>query len=87
MKTTQETSLGCDQVVYMADSLGLHKISNPDSEEYAVSLHCMLLPSCQDLIIPRYLAARANDRKCTRLPTPPSKAARFSTQKQAWQSM
>ncbi|CAL8576383.1 hypothetical protein XPA_002269 [Xanthoria parietina] len=45
MKTTQETSLGCDQVVYMADSLGLHKISNPDSEEYAVSLHLYTPPN------------------------------------------
>ncbi|KAL8773014.1 MAG: hypothetical protein Q9209_002034 [Squamulea sp. 1 TL-2023] len=39
MKTTKETTFGRDQVTYMADSLGLHKISNSDPDEYAVSLH------------------------------------------------
>lgn len=28
-----------NQVTYMADDLGLHKISNPDTENVAVSLH------------------------------------------------
>lgn len=36
----QETLFEKDQVTYMSDELGLHKISNPDSEETAVSLHC-----------------------------------------------
>jgi len=36
----QETLFEKDQVTYMSDKLGLHKISNPDSEETAVSLHC-----------------------------------------------
>lgn len=31
-----------NQVTYMADTLGLHKISNPDAAAYAVSLHCTL---------------------------------------------
>ncbi|KAL8985476.1 MAG: hypothetical protein Q9177_004421 [Variospora cf. flavescens] len=46
MQVTQTTSFHRDQVTYMADTLGLHKISNPDPREYAVSLHRMfLLPS------------------------------------------
>jgi cysteine dioxygenase len=36
-KTYQE-----NQVTYMSDKLGLHRISNPDPNEYAVSLHCKL---------------------------------------------
>ncbi|KAL9028478.1 MAG: hypothetical protein Q9180_007161 [Flavoplaca navasiana] len=40
MRATSQTHLDRDQVIYMADDLGLHKISNPDPEEYAVSLHC-----------------------------------------------
>jgi len=28
-----------NQVTYMADELGLHKISNPDLSDVAVSLH------------------------------------------------
>ncbi|KAI4287360.1 MAG: hypothetical protein L6R35_003378, partial [Caloplaca aegaea] len=39
MQVTQTTSFHRDQVTYMADTLGLHKISNPDPREYAVSLH------------------------------------------------
>ncbi|KAL8656642.1 MAG: hypothetical protein Q9226_002598 [Calogaya cf. arnoldii] len=45
MKTTSQTNLERDQVVYMADNLGLHKISNPDSVEYAVSLHLYTPPN------------------------------------------
>jgi cysteine dioxygenase len=32
------------QVTYMADKLGLHKISNTDPENVAVSLHCGCTP-------------------------------------------
>ncbi len=35
----QETTYKEGQVTYMADELGLHKISNPDPENIAVSLH------------------------------------------------
>ncbi|KAL8768330.1 MAG: hypothetical protein Q9194_005733 [Teloschistes cf. exilis] len=45
MLMTKETTSTRDEVIYMADSLGLHKISNPDPKEYAVSLHCMSWPS------------------------------------------
>jgi cysteine dioxygenase len=39
----KETPFGINQVTYMADELGLHKISNPDEENVAVSLHCKSL--------------------------------------------
>jgi cysteine dioxygenase len=29
-----------NEVTYMSDKLGLHRISNPDQKDYAVSLHC-----------------------------------------------
>ncbi|CAI6333054.1 unnamed protein product [Periconia digitata] len=35
-----EKTYGQDEVTYMSDKLGLHRISNPDPEDYAVSLHC-----------------------------------------------
>lgn len=42
-KTFQE-----NQVTYMSDKLGLHRISNPNADDYAVSLHC---ESCLLLIV------------------------------------
>jgi cysteine dioxygenase len=32
-----------NEVTYMSDKLGLHRIANPSEGEYAVSLHCELL--------------------------------------------
>lgn len=37
----KETTYAKDMVTYMSDDLGLHKISNPDPENIAVSLHRM----------------------------------------------
>ena len=34
-----ETTYSENQVTYMADTLGVHRISNSNSTEYAVSLH------------------------------------------------
>jgi cysteine dioxygenase len=42
----KETIYRENQVTYMADELGLHKISNPDSENVAVSLHRMFSIPC-----------------------------------------
>jgi cysteine dioxygenase len=36
----KETTFKENEVTYMSDDLGLHKISNPDPENVAVSLHC-----------------------------------------------
>ncbi|KAH7135105.1 RmlC-like cupin domain-containing protein [Dendryphion nanum] len=41
----KETTYSTDQVTYMSDKLGLHKISNPDQTEYAVSLHLYTPPN------------------------------------------
>ncbi len=38
-KVIKETVYQENEVTYMADELGLHKISNPDPERLAVSLH------------------------------------------------
>jgi cysteine dioxygenase len=34
-----------NEVTYMSDKLGLHRISNSDPNNYAVSLHCQSFPS------------------------------------------
>ena len=43
MVMKRETTYTENQVTYMADTLGVHRISNPHPTEYAVSLHCKLL--------------------------------------------
>jgi hypothetical protein len=42
-----------NQVTYMSDKLGLHRISNPDANDYAVSLHRKLttLPHVEPRLI------------------------------------
>jgi hypothetical protein len=39
LQITSETTYKSNEVTYMSDKLGLHRISNPDPEEHAVSLH------------------------------------------------
>ncbi|KAA8573063.1 hypothetical protein EYC84_003598 [Monilinia fructicola] len=41
----KSTTYTTNQVTYMADDLGLHKISNPDPERVAVSLHLYTPPN------------------------------------------
>lgn len=41
LTVSKETVFQENQVTYMSDDLGLHKITNPDPEELAVSLHRM----------------------------------------------
>lgn len=43
LEVIKETIYNKGEVTYMADELGLHKISNPDKENVAVSLHRMCL--------------------------------------------
>jgi cysteine dioxygenase len=43
---TRETVYGEGMVTYMSDDLGLHKISNPDPDTVAVSLHRTYFISC-----------------------------------------
>lgn len=35
----RETLYPTDGVTYMSDQLGLHKVSNPDPDNFAISLH------------------------------------------------
>lgn len=39
LEIISEKTYEADQVTYMSDKLGLHRISNPNPQEYAVSLH------------------------------------------------
>lgn len=41
----RETVYPENGVTYMSDNLGLHKVSNPDPDNLAVSLHCKSLIS------------------------------------------
>jgi len=43
LRLTKETIYNADEVTYICDSIGLHRISNP-SDELAVSLHCQCGP-------------------------------------------
>ncbi|KAK2767478.1 Cysteine dioxygenase [Arachnomyces sp. PD_36] len=45
LKNLKETVYHENEVTYMSDKLGLHKISNPDPESFAVSLHLYTPPN------------------------------------------
>ncbi|KAF2712871.1 cysteine dioxygenase type I [Pleomassaria siparia CBS 279.74] len=45
LKPTTECTYLENQVTYMSDQLGLHKISNPDPDMFAVSLHLYTPPN------------------------------------------
>ncbi|KAF2267820.1 cysteine dioxygenase type I [Lojkania enalia] len=45
LKQIQNSEYCLNKVAYMADTLGLHKIFNPDAHEYAVSLHLYTPPN------------------------------------------
>ncbi|KAJ5694732.1 hypothetical protein N7536_005144 [Penicillium majusculum] len=42
---TKQTTYGENQVTYMSDKLGLHRISNPDQDNFAISLHLYTPPN------------------------------------------
>ncbi|KAJ5354774.1 hypothetical protein N7541_005818 [Penicillium brevicompactum] len=44
-RLTKQTIYGEDQVTYMSDKLGLHRISNPDPNDFAISLHLYTPPN------------------------------------------
>ncbi|EEH45268.2 cysteine dioxygenase [Paracoccidioides brasiliensis Pb18] len=45
LTVTKETLFWENEVTYMSDKLGLHKISNPDPENFAISLHLYIPPN------------------------------------------
>lgn len=49
---TKQTIYGENQVTYMSDKLGLHRISNPDPHDFAISLHrmCTLITEANDAL-------------------------------------
>ncbi|KAL3427082.1 cysteine dioxygenase type I [Phlyctema vagabunda] len=47
LEITKETTYQENQVIYMSDELGLHKISNPDPTKLAVSLHLYTPPNAR----------------------------------------
>ncbi|KAJ5122077.1 hypothetical protein N7448_003207 [Penicillium atrosanguineum] len=44
-QVTRQTIYGENQVTYMSDKLGIHRISNPDPHEFAISLHLYTPPN------------------------------------------
>ena len=44
MKIKKETTLNTGDVAYMSDTLGLHRMSNPSSDQLAISLHLYTPP-------------------------------------------
>lgn len=44
-RLTKQTIYGENQVTYMSDKLGLHRISNPDQDNFAISLHLYTPPN------------------------------------------
>ncbi|RDW70151.1 hypothetical protein BP5796_08548 [Coleophoma crateriformis] len=47
LSVIKETTYRENQVVYMSDELGLHKISNPDPNHFAFSLHLYTPPNAR----------------------------------------
>ncbi|KAM5441224.1 Cysteine dioxygenase [Microsporum ferrugineum] len=45
LTVTKETILRENEVTYMSDKLGLHKVTNPDPEDFAISLHLYTPPN------------------------------------------
>jgi hypothetical protein len=58
LQLISKTNYQADQVTYMSDKLGLHRISNLDPNDYAVSLHRKLSRS-------DYIWITAHDAQCT----------------------
>jgi cysteine dioxygenase len=45
LQTISQKTYQRDEVTYMSDKLGLHRISNPNPHDYAVSLHLYTPPN------------------------------------------
>lgn len=46
LKEKSVSNHGTNQVTYISDQIGLHRVSNPSANQIAVSLHCKLPLSC-----------------------------------------
>ncbi|KAJ5551434.1 hypothetical protein N7461_006132 [Penicillium sp. DV-2018c] len=47
LQLTKQSIYGENDVTYMSDKLGLHRISNPDPDDFAVSLHLYTPPNAE----------------------------------------
>jgi len=51
LQTLSNTTYQKDEVTYMSDKLGLHRITNPDPVGHAVSLHCECCPRASGMAL------------------------------------
>jgi hypothetical protein len=51
LKVIKKTTYNENEVTYMSDELGLHKISNPDPQRLAVSLHRKCRSACSFTVV------------------------------------
>jgi len=75
MTKIRETTYSENQVTYMADTLGVHRISNPDPADYAVSLHRKFTALDHDTV------TSTNQSQCIHHPMRPKKDATSSTKR------
>lgn len=81
LQVQRDTAYGHDQVAYMSDKLGLHRITNPSSSEAAVSLHLYTVRHLASLHMS--CVSKPNIDIAHSRQTQPSTAATFSTPRQA----
>lgn len=75
LQVQRDMAYGQDQVTYMSDKLGLHRITNPSDTEYAVSLHLYTVSEVPHMPIP----SPAKLTPTSSHQTPPNGAATSST--------
>lgn len=46
LEIKSSTTFGMNEVTYISDDIGLHRVHNPSSDQVAVSLHCKYTGSC-----------------------------------------
>lgn len=79
LQLVRDTTYHPEQVTYMSDRLGLHRVENPSDSEVAVSLH--LYTVCLPASLPCFIPY-ANRVRCS-LPMQRSMAATSSTRRRA----
>lgn len=45
LEIKSSNTFGMNEVTYISDDIGLHRVHNPSSEQIAVSLHCEFIGS------------------------------------------
>lgn len=52
LKVKSEKTYQADQVTYISDDIGLHRVHNPHPQNVAVSLHCKFPSEARTVTIP-----------------------------------